>query len=360
MAGLRIDVISQLDYPVAEPFPGGAQHHTYSLVRALRHRGHRVRLFAAEGSDPHLGAVCVGPATGPISRIPGRKASEAAALAQFEAQGRIIDMLRRDPPDIIHNDSRHELPVMLAHELAAPMLTALHAPPCPVLDQAVAERQWPEMPFVALSGTVARAWEGRLGAVPVLPGGIDLEVFQPALLRPSGTHALWCGPVGPGQGVLMALQAALIAGLPLLIAGPITDLGFWNDRIRPRLRNGSRHLGQLDPRGLALAMSAAAVVVCTDRPSDAYGLSAARALACGTPVAGFAQGPLPSLVNEVSGRLAPPGDVAALARSIQGAAVLRRMDCRRRAEQVCDIRLRAGQYEAAYRTAITRHRTPAA
>ena len=47
---LKIAVIAHLKYPIAEPFFGGLETHTHSLVSKLAARGHEVTLFAAEGS----------------------------------------------------------------------------------------------------------------------------------------------------------------------------------------------------------------------------------------------------------------------------------------------------------------------
>lgn len=72
------------------------------------------------------------------------------------------------------------------------------------------------------------------------------------------------------------------------------------------------------------------VTPCWDEP---YGLVVAEALACGTPVAGFAIGALPELVDERCGRLVPPGDVAALAVAVPEAVALSRAAARARAER---------------------------
>ena len=56
---LRIGVVASNRHPIAEPFAGGMESHTWTLARGLSGRGHAVRVFAGAGSDPSLGHVQV-------------------------------------------------------------------------------------------------------------------------------------------------------------------------------------------------------------------------------------------------------------------------------------------------------------
>ena len=53
----------------------------------------------------------------------------------------------------------------------------------------------------------------------------------------------------------------------------------------------------------------AEVALVTPRWDEPYGLVVAEALACGTPVAAFARGGIPEIVDARAGRLAPADDV---------------------------------------------------
>ena len=79
------------------------------------------------------------------------------------------------------------------------------------------------------------------------------------------------------------------------------------------------------------------------------GLVVAEALACGTPVAGFARGALPELLDETCGVLAPPGDIEGLAEAIRRAATLDRDAARGHAERTCSVETMIDEYERHYR-----------
>ena len=75
---------------------------------------------------------------------------------------------------------------------------------------------------------------------------------------------------------------------------------------------------------------------------------AAEAMSAGTPVAAFARGGLTEVVDRSGGRLARPGDVAALAAAIGEAATLDRRAVRAHARERLGIDAMGRGYEALY------------
>ena len=72
-------------------------------------------------------------------------------------------------------------------------------------------------------------------------------------------------------------------------------------------------------------MAQAAAVLCPAGWEEPFGLVAAEANACGTPVVGFRHGGLPEVVAEgVTGILVDPGDVPAAALAVREALALSR------------------------------------
>jgi glycosyltransferase involved in cell wall biosynthesis len=89
----------------------------------------------------------------------------------------------------------------------------------------------------------------------------------------------------------------------------------------------------------------ARVALCTPCWEEPYGLVVPEALACGTPVAAFARGAIPTILDATCGRLAVPDCAQSLAEATLMAMTLKRDDCRRRAETFCDAEVMVDSYE---------------
>jgi glycosyltransferase involved in cell wall biosynthesis len=329
---LRICLIASSRFPVKEPFAGGLEAHTHVLASELVRRGHEVTLFAGAGSDPNL----------PVSTLPVEefecsdvaRADVAAPPLQWMAEHHAYLALMlelagtgSDTFDLIHNNTLHHLPVAMAAAVPVPMVTTLHTPPIPWLESAVCFA--PEHSrFAAVSDCTSRAWRHAVASTTIL-NGVDTGLWRRG---PGGGPAAWTGRIVPEKAPHHAIDAARSAGVPLVLAGPLMDKGYFDSKIAPRLGPDVDYLGHLSQAELNEVVGGAAVAVVTPAWDEPYGLVAAEAMACGTPVAAYARGALPELVGDTTGVLASPGDVDGLADAIRRAAGLDRDAVRRTAE----------------------------
>jgi glycosyltransferase involved in cell wall biosynthesis len=348
-APLRICLVASSRFPVGEPFMGGLEAHTHALATALLERGHQVSLFAAAGSDPRLGATEL-----PVATYESSPAARADVGSPPESWMRehhaYLDLMmglaqgRHGRFDVVHNNSLHHLPVAMSPLLATPVVTTLHTPPIPWLESAVAFAS-PRSTFVAVSDCVARMWRHAVDTVTV-HNGVDTDFWRPGR---GGGRALWSGRIVPEKAPHEALEAAARAGLALDLAGPVHDPEYFRREVGPRLGPRARYLGHLDAPALRVAVGAASVAVVTPRWEEPFGLVAAEAMSCGTPVAGYAGGALPEIVDATSGVLVTPGDVEALGRAMHRAATLDRGLVRRRARTEFSHERMVEGYERLYR-----------
>jgi D-inositol-3-phosphate glycosyltransferase len=159
-------------------------------------------------------------------------------------------------------------------------------------------------------------------SVIVIPGGVDLDRFTPdgktALPRDDRLRILSVGTLSPGHGLEDLIQALRFTGdAELVIVGgpPPGELdGSGEARV---LRNLAERYGVTDRVRLVGGVPheelpdwyrSADVVACTTRyaPVGRVGL---EAMACGVPVVGYPLGGIADIVvDEVTGRLVPPGD----------------------------------------------------
>ncbi|HHT32489.1 MAG TPA: glycosyltransferase family 4 protein [Corynebacterium sp.] len=108
-------------------------------------------------------------------------------------------------------------------------------------------------------------------------------------------------------------------------------------------------VGELGYRALAGLVGRAAVCLVTPEWDEPFGLVAAEAAACGTPVAAFARGGLAEVVSPAIGRTAAAGDVEGLARVLHEAMDMDRAAVRAAAERDLSVTTMIRHYEAIYR-----------
>lgn len=149
-----------------------------------------------------------------------------------------------------------------------------------------------------------------LGDVRVVPGWLPDAGFAAASEAARGEHVLYAGRVTADKGVLVAVQAAARAGVPLVVAGDGPDL----DRARSlavALAAPVTFTGLLSQRELALLRERAMAAVVPSVCEDVLPFAAIEALAAGLPLVASDRGGAPALTSP--DLVVPAADVAALA-----------------------------------------------
>ncbi len=353
---LDLAVIAGVRFATQEPHAGGLERHTDTLARELTRLGHTVTVFA--GSREEMEGHDVPYVIEPL--VEKRYEPSAAARAdvsmpvdrfmiEHDAYLDVVDHLERF--DAVHNNSLHYLPVVTP--MLRPIVHTLHTPPTPWLESAYRVREerrsrrstaFTNSHVASVSFSNASQWRHHVDQV--IHNGVELDRWRPG---PGGQYAVWSGRIVPEKGLHLAIEAASMAGIDLLIAGPIHDSTYFDQEIRPRLpHRTSAYLGHLRLEELATLIADAAVAVVTPCWEEPFGLVAAEALACSTPVAAFDRGALAEIVTDQVGALAAASDVAGLSRAIVDASGKDRFSCRRRAVDHFSAAVMASRYISAY------------
>ena len=364
---MKIAIMAPLVTAIREPQLGGSQAFVSDLARGLAGRGHDVHVYAASGSGiPGVEVIDTGidpgslagtlyrafGASGGESAEPGRAEAELAAAAAAESAFTTAYMtMRASRYDVIHNHAFDAPAVRLAAALQAPVVHTLHLPPDKTVAGAlrdVARRTRP--PAVAtVSAFQASAWRRVVPVDAILPPFPPTRVIRWS--ETAGEGALFAGRLSPEKGAAEAIDIARAAGVPIHVYGDVYDAGYSREQIDPRRYWPGVTVHQGVPRtSLWVVMARAAVVLCPSRWDEPFGLAAAEAQACGTPVVAFRRGGLGEvIVDGVTGFLVPPDDMQAAAEAVSKVAGISRAACRDHAERELDLELSLDAHERLYR-----------
>jgi UDP-glucose:tetrahydrobiopterin glucosyltransferase len=355
---VRIAIMAPLVTAIREPQRGGSQAFVSDLALGLTGRGHDVHVYAASGSqipgvevidtgvDPRLLAGTLY-RTGPAAGEPAAAAS-AAAEAAFTTAYTAMQRIRYD---VIHNHAFDAPAVRLATALQAPVVHTLHLPPDRAVAAAVRHTARGSRPpaVAVVSASQAKAWRRIVRVDAILPP------YPPTSVIPwsgtAGQGALFAGRLSPEKGVAEAIDIARAARVPINVYGDVYDAEYSREQIDPRRAWPDVTVHQGIPRtSLWEAMTRAAVVLYPARWDEPFGLAAAEAQACGTPVVAFRRGGLVEVVvNGVTGFLVPPDDIQAAAEAVSKVAGISRPACREHAEGQLDLELSLDAHERLYR-----------
>jgi glycosyltransferase involved in cell wall biosynthesis len=350
---MRVAIVAPLVSAIREPQRGGSQAFVSDLARGLVARGHEVDLYSASGSevpgvrvvdtgvDPHALAATLYRASGPAAD--GLPAAEAAFAGIYAA-------IREARYDVVHNHAFDPPAIRLATGIRAPVVHTLHLPPDAAVAGALREvARSDRAPTVsAVSAAQADAW-GRVVAVDAV-----LPPFVPTRLIPwsrsAGKGAIFAGRLSPEKGAIEAIDIARMAGVRIDVYGDPYDAEYSRERIEPRRADPGVALHGGVPRSAIWeAMARAAVVLCPARWEEPFGMVAAEAQACGTPVVAFHRGALDEVILDgVTGFLVAPDDVSAAADAVRRTAQLSRSRCRDHAERHLDLELSLDAHERLY------------
>lgn len=181
--------------------------------------------------------------------------------------------------------------------------------------------------------------------------GIDLQRYKPTPdIR--GNRILFVGRISPEKNLDIAIRAAQRASVGLDIVGKITDKNhaLWKDMEKYIDGSQIRYLGTKTQGELVQLYSKAASVIFPSEPTEAFGLVALEAQACGSPIIMKKGGSRSELLIEgKTGFLCESDEDFAAA--IRDTKTLSSQDCRHFAQQF-DIKDMAKNYEDLYESLV--------
>jgi glycosyltransferase involved in cell wall biosynthesis len=322
---MRIGLLGPIAWRTPPEHYGGWELVVSNLAEGLVRKGHEVTLFATADSrtGAHLEAICPRPLT-QDSRLDPRVYETLHAAHAFE-------MACARQFEVLHNNTGC-FPMAFSRLVPIPTLTTLHGSAAEAGSRII-YREYKAQPYVSIS-QAERELAPELNYVATVYNGIEVNKFPFSDVR--GRYLLVIGRMSPDKGIHLAIEVAERSGMPLILAGivPPENKEYFEQRIAPRLKKG--RIEFVGPANHALKSelySGAYAFLHLITYREAFGLTMAEAMACGTPVIGIGLGSVPELVKPgVSGFIIPAfereeeivaGAVAALGKvdSLERAAI---------------------------------------
>lgn len=335
---MRIAVTADPYIPIPPRHYGGIERVVDFLVRGLSERGHDVTLFAHPGStiDSTLIPYGVAPHRGCSPRL--RELWQVGSQL-FRLRHRI---------DLVHSFGRLAalFPVLPLRSL--PKVQSYQRDVLPITGirraQAIAGSS---LRFTACSthmyanGTIDGSWS-------TVFNGVDLERYRFVSSVAAEAPLAFLGRIEHFKGAHHAIAIARATGRRLLIAGNVADRAYFDESVAPAVDGDAvRYLGPVDDSQKNELLGQCAALLMPIEWEEPFGIVMAEAMACGTPVVGFARGSVPEVVRDgVSGFVV--SGVTEAASAVDRLHTLSRTSVRRDAEERFGAEVIVSAYERLY------------
>ena len=328
MRALRVLLTADPYLPVPPRLYGGIERVVDLLARGLAARGHAVTLLGHPdsrapgrlipyGAPPHVG---VGPRARELRQAGGALWAHRSAV------------------DLVHSFGRLAALVPLLPLRGLPKIQSYHRPSVPWRSVAIASRlAGRSIAFTGCSASMLRS-DRAAGSWRVIHNAVSLGTYRFGARVEEDAPLVFLGKLEPMKGAHDAIAIARACERPLVIAGPRAESGpdadYFDRAIAPHV--DGRHVrfaGPLDDAGKSELLRTAWALLFPTSWEETFGLVMIEAMACGTPVVGYARGAVPEVIQD--------GLNGYLCRSVEeAAAAVKRIDLIDRADVRADCERR--------------------
>jgi glycosyltransferase involved in cell wall biosynthesis len=341
---LRIAMLAPPWITVPPPGYGGVESVVDSLTEALVRRGHAVTLFCAPGSKSTAKVMA-------LLDVPHPDEIERS-LYEADHVARAFELIdgasSGERFDVVH-DHCGFTSLAMADRLRTPLVHTLHGQ-FTAQTGAFYARHGHKGALIAISRAQLAGAPAGLRPLAMIPNPIAVANWP--LQRKKDDYLLWVGRMTADKGPHRAIEAARLAGRPLVLAGVVQpgQQAFFKREVAPHVDGKAvRFVGEVTGARKLSLFSRASALLMPIRWEEPFGMVMIEALAGGTPVIAFDEGAAPELiVDGETGFIV--ADEAAMAAAVPRLADISPAACRTWVIDHCDVDTVAAAYESAYRS----------
>lgn len=355
MKKLRIAQLVLPWLPIPPRGYAGTERVVYNLTEGLVKRGHDVTLFSVGESKTSARLEAVLPkALGLQSDVMGNLKSSFYPLIHIAHCFEMADRF-----DIIHSHAQF-LSLPFASLVKTPSVHTFHRVyEFKTPDEKDLVMKYGRLNFTSISN--AQRISG-INFIATVYNGVDTNIYTPTV-NPSRDYLLWAGRVIDKKGPEEAIFVAKTLGIPLIMAGEITEPDYYEAKIKPHIDGKFVHLiREISQAEMIKLYQGALVTLVPIKWNEPFGLVPVESMACGTPVVAYANGGVKEtiadtvtgfLVNEKLGKEELVNKTRKIRGMVQGEYVQMRKSARQRVVAHFRIESMVQSYEAVYMKLIT-------
>ena len=242
--------------------------------------------------------------------------------------------------DLIHNHFDY-LPLTYSKLVSTPVLTTIHGFSSPQILPVY--YKYKDNYYVSISNS--DRLEG-LNYIATVYNGINLQDFT--YTDTPGDTLLAYGRIHPDKGFHLAIEVAKKSGFPLVIAGYIQDMRYYEEKILPHVDGENiKYVGTVSVEGRDDLLKQSFAVLHMNTIPERFGLVMAESMASGVPVIAMNLGSCREVIsNRKTGFLV--NNVEEAVKAIKKIPEISRRACRQRVEEKFSLEVMVKNYEKVY------------
>lgn len=285
---MRIAIIADPYIPVPPITYGGIERIIDFLIKDLTANGHEVLLLAHALSNVQVPLISY-----------GNQQSKLKHAYNILA----VNKIKKFKPDVIHSFGRLLYILPFLRSDIPKIMSYQREPTLSQVKKAVALSKKDTLSFTGCSDYISNKIKPFASATTVY-NGFPTGIYHPNFNFNESAPLVFLGRIEHIKGTHIAIEVAQKTNKTLIIAGniPEGEENYFNEKIKPQLSEQIKYIGPINDAQKNELLNQAFAFLMPILWDEPFGIVMAEAMACGTPVIGFARGSVPEVVvNNVTG-----------------------------------------------------------